>query len=58
MKSLLLSFMQDLREKDGIPDIRWAARFCYLVNFMEEGLLFNSTSRVLLCQMKRVGTCR
>jgi hypothetical protein len=47
MKSPLLSFMQDLREKDGIPDIRWAARFRYLVNFMEEGLLFNSTRRVL-----------
>ncbi|KAK2369385.1 calcium sensing receptor, chloroplastic [Trifolium repens] len=39
---------EDLREKDGIPDIRWAARFRYLVNFMEEGLLFNSTRRVLI----------
>jgi hypothetical protein len=39
MKLLLLSFMQDLREKDGIPDIRRAARFRYAsVTPIEVGL--------------------
>jgi hypothetical protein len=46
MKSLLLSFMQDLREKDGIPDIRRAARFRYAsVSPIEVGLIYDNTKK-------------
>lgn len=44
MKLLLLSVMQELREKDGVPDIRRAARFRYAsVTPIEVGLKLDKT---------------
>lgn len=46
---LFLSFLQDLLEKDGIPDLRRAARFRYAsVVPLEVGLRHDDVLKILL----------